>query len=61
MAAAMAYWLERPPGEREVVSSIRIMRIAPRLACQSQDNGLVKYWLKVVQETWIGELSPINN
>ena len=28
---------------------------------QSQDNGLVKYWLKIVQETWICELSPLNN
>ena len=26
-----------------------------------QHNGLVKYWLKLVQETWICELSPSNN
>ena len=25
------------------------------------DNGLFKYWLKIVQETWICELSPLNN
>ena len=26
-----------------------------------QDNGLVNYWLKIVQETWICELPPLNN
>ena len=40
---------------------LRIMGTALQLAHQCQDNGLVKYWLKIVQETWIGELSPLNN
>ena len=35
--------------------------IALRLARQCQDNGLVKYWIKTVQETWIYELSPLNS
>ena len=26
-----------------------------------RDNGLVKHWLKIVQETWICELSPLHN
>ena len=38
-----------------------LIGIAVRLARQCQDNGLVKYWLKAVQETWICELSPLNN
>ena len=39
-----------------------IMGIALRLARQCVDNGLVKYWLKkIVRETWICELSPLNN
>ena len=32
---------------------------ALRLARQCQDNGLVKYWLEIVKETWICELSPL--
>ena len=28
-----------------------------QLAHQCQDNGLVQYWLEIVQETWICELS----
>ena len=35
--------------------------IALQLARQCQDSGLVKYWLKIVQETWICELLPLNN
>ena len=38
-----------------------IMGLALRHARQCQDNGLVKYWLKVDQETWICELSLLNN
>ena len=34
-----------------------IMGIVLQLARQCQDNGLVKYWLKIVKETWICELS----
>ena len=41
--------------------ALRIMGIELRLARQCQDNGLVKYWLKIVLETWICELSPLNN
>ena len=37
------------------------MGIALWLAYQGQDNGLAKYWLKIVKETWICELSPLNN
>ena len=40
---------------------LRIMRIILRLACQCQDNGLVKIWLEMDQETCICELSPVNN
>ena len=32
-----------------------------RLASHCQDNGLVKFGLKIVQEIWICELSPFNN
>ena len=31
----------------------RIMGIALRVARQFQDNGLVNFWLKIVQETLI--------
>ena len=41
--------------------ALRIMGVALRLARQCQDNRLVKYWLKIVQETWICEMSPLNN
>ena len=41
--------------------ALRIMGIALRLAHQWQDNGLFRYWLEVVQETWICELLPLNN
>ena len=34
--------------------------VALQLARQRQDNGLVNYWLKIL-ETWICELSPLNN
>ena len=45
-----------------VASPLRIMGIALRLARQCQDiNGLVTYWLKIVQETWICELPPLDN
>ena len=37
------------------------MGIALRLTRQCRDNGLVKYWSKKVQETWVCELSPLNN
>ena len=40
---------------------LRIMGIALCLACQCKDNGMVKYWLKIVWETWICELLPSNN
>ena len=30
--------------------ALRIMGIAQPLARQCQDNGLVKYWLKIAQE-----------
>ena len=33
--------------------TLGIMGIALRLARQCQDNELVNYWLKIVQETWI--------
>ena len=36
------------------------MGIALRQALQCQDNGLVKYWLEIVQETWICELPLLN-
>ena len=38
-----------------------IMDIALRQAIQWQDNGLVKYWIEIAQETWICELSQFNN
>ena len=38
-----------------------IMGIALRLVRQCQDNGLINCWLKIVQETGICELSPLNN
>ena len=37
------------------------MGLALRLARQCQEYGLVKYWLKIVGEAWICELSPLNN
>ena len=37
------------------------MEIAFPLTRLCQDNGLVKYWLKIVQETWICELLLLNN
>ena len=41
--------------------ALRIMRMALRLSRQCQDNIMVKHWLNIVQETWICELSPLNN
>ena len=41
--------------------ALRITAIALRLVGQCQDNGPVKYWSKLVQETWICELSSLNN
>ena len=41
--------------------ALRIMGIVLQLARQCWDNGLVKYWLQIAQETWIYELSPLNN
>ena len=41
--------------------ALRIMEISLRLVRQCQDNVLVKYWLKKVQEKWICELLPLNN
>ena len=41
--------------------ALRIMGLSLRLARQCQDNELVKYWLEIVQETWICKLSPLNN
>ena len=55
---------DRPKSLKLVVASpsaLRIMGIALRLARQCQDNGLVKYWFKIVKETLICELSPLNN
>ena len=40
---------------------LRIMGTALRLARQCQDNRLVMYWLKLVQETWICDLLLLNN
>ena len=42
-------------------SALRVMGTVLQLARQRQDDGMVKYWLKIVQETWICELSPLNN
>ena len=36
--------------------ALRIMGIALPLARQCQDNRLVKYWLKIVQETLICDM-----
>ena len=57
---------DRPKSLKLVVVAfplaLGIMGMALRLASQCQDNGLVKYWFKKnVQETWIFELSPLNN
>ena len=41
--------------------AVKIMGIALRLARQCQDNGLVKYRLRIVLETSICELSTLNN
>ena len=55
---------DRPKSLKLVVVAfslgLRIMGIALQLARQCQDNELVKYWLKIVQETWICELSLLN-
>ena len=40
---------------------LRIMGKALPQARQCQDNGHVHYWLKIVQETWICELSLLDN
>ena len=40
--------------------ALRITEVALRQGHQCQNNGLVKYWLDRVQETWICELSPFN-
>ena len=40
---------------------LRIIGIALQLTSQFQNNELGKHWLKIVQETWICELSPLNN
>ena len=48
---------DRPKSLKLVVMAsplaLRIMGIALRLVRQSQDNGLAKYWLKIVKETEI--------
>ena len=36
------------------------MGIAQQLAHQCQDNGLVKYWLKIVQDLWMSLLNKWN-
>ena len=41
--------------------ALRTAGIALRLAHQCQDNELVQYRLKIVQETWICELLPLTN
>ena len=47
----------QPPGHE----SDTLTTEPPGRAFQCQVNGLVQYWLKVVQETWICELSPLTN
>ena len=72
LTAAVAEWLERQPREQEVVSSIpgrdrqnslKLVVVASPL--DAEDYGialrLVKYWLKIAQETWTFELSPLKN
>ena len=48
---------------RQLANSMvhRIMGTALRLAHPCLDNGLVKHWLKIFDETWICKLSPLNN
>ena len=41
--------------------TFRIMGLALRLVRQCQNNRLVNYRLKIVQETWICELLPLDN